>query len=373
MHAVMTGFIERGCQVGFFHFDAAAPGDFPPRLATIERFSVQLEGPLALERARNWRPDLCFSHNMAPLDVEAELVRSFPVVKFMHAFSGTCISQLKMHRWPWPTPCERAFGPPCLALYLPRRCGPISFSAMTAGYQHAQRQQELFPRYRAMVVASAAMRAEFIRNSMPADRIFVEPLFPAERAEDSSAHSLPEIPTVLFAGRMTFLKGGDFLVRAAANVQKRLGRPIRLIMAGDGPQRSSWQSLAGRQGVDASFPGWLDADRRDDVARNASLVAVPSVWPEPYGLVGPECGRLGLPAIAFDVGGVREWLKDGATGWLVASRPPTAPALADGLLAALSDPAELIRRGDNARRASRESSLARHLDGLERIFRTIVA
>lgn len=369
----MTGLIDRGWQVGFFHIDAATASDFPPRLANIDRFSLATDGPDALERACRWRPDLCFSHNMEPLDVEAELIRSFPVVKFMHAFSGTCISQLKMHRWPWPTPCERTFGPPCLALYFPRRCGPISIGAVTAGYAHAKRQQELFPRYRAMVVASEAMRAEFVRNSMPADRVHVEPLFPSASADETGGRTLPETPTVLFAGRMTFLKGGDFLIRAVAMAQSRLGRPIRLIMAGAGPQRSAWQSLVRNLGVDGDFPGWLNADSRDDAARRSSLVAMPSVWPEPYGLVGPECGRIGLPAIAFDVGGVREWLKDGETGWLVTARPPSVRALADGLICALRDPAELIRRGENARLASRDASLARHLDGLEKIFRQVVA
>ena len=49
----------------------------------------------------------------------------------------------------------------------------------------------------------------------------------------------------------------------------------------------------------------------------AVLVAVPSLWPEPFGLVGLDAAALGRPAIAFDVGGIGEWLTDGVNGKLV--------------------------------------------------------
>ena len=49
----------------------------------------------------------------------------------------------------------------------------------------------------------------------------------------------------------------------------------------------------------------------------ASLVAIPSLWPEPFGLVGLEAAQFGVPAVAFDVGGIGEWLTDGGNGILV--------------------------------------------------------
>ena len=58
---------------------------------------------------------------------------------------------------------------------------------------------------------------------------------------------------------------------------------------------------------------------------------MPSVWPEPFGLVGIEAGCVGLPAAGFGVGGIPDWLRPGETGEL-ASRKSTngeQPGLAD--------------------------------------------
>src|SRR5581483_719469 len=93
--------------------------------------------------------------------------------------------------------------------------------------------------------------------------------------------------------------------------------------------------------------------------------------PEPFGLVGLEAAREGLPAIAFDVGGVREWLRPGITGWLATGRIPTVSSLAAALWEAVSDPAELKRRGRAARQLAGEMSLNAHLDRLERVFAAV--
>src|SRR5512146_666580 len=42
-----------------------------------------------------------------------------------------------------------------------------------------------------------------------------------------------------------------------------------------------------------------------------------SLWPEPFGMAGPEAMRYGVPVVAFDAGGIREWLHDGQNGYLI--------------------------------------------------------
>ena len=128
------------------------------------------------------------------------------------------------------------------------------------------------------------------------------------------------------------------------------------------------QEAAARAGLPATFAGWVGPARRAELMRQADLLAVPSVWPEPFGLVGVEAGCVGLPSAAFDVGGVRDWLQPGESGELAPGDPPTADGLADAIVRALADPARLNRLRVGAWEVARTFRPDRHVDELERIL-----
>jgi glycosyltransferase involved in cell wall biosynthesis len=113
--------------------------------------------------------------------------------------------------------------------------------------------------------------------------------------------------------------------------------------------------------------GWIAREDRARVYGRAVLVAVPSLWPEPFGLVGLDAAALGRPAIAFDVGGIGEWLTDGVNGKLV---EPAAgeEGLASALAALLGNPGERERMGRGAFDVSRRMSLAAHIARLESVL-----
>jgi glycosyltransferase involved in cell wall biosynthesis len=314
---------------------------------------------------RRWGPDVCFSNNMEPLAIERRALDEWPVVKFMHGYSGTCISALKTHAFPTRVACSRTLGPACLALYGPRHCGALAPAALVGGYRWARAQQRLLSRYASVVVASQHMVDEYARHGVSRERLAMLPLFPAATVRDTENRARD---SVLFLGRMTDLKGGDLLVRAVARAAQRLGRPIPLVMAGDGPQRHAWEQLASRQGIDVSFPGWLDPDRRAEALARAIVLAVPSVWPEPFGLVGLEAAAAGVPAVAFDTGGIRQWLRNQVSGILV---PPSSGYIgfADALAEMLESPIVRARLSTGALAAAREMAVDAHLAGLERVLR----
>ena len=319
----------------------------------------------AFAQLRAWEPDVCFSNNMAPLDVETRALAEWPVVKFMHGYFGTCVSALKTHEFPAGVACHRALGPACLALYVPRHCGALTPAALVSGYRWARAQQRLLREYASVVIASDHMAEEYARHGAPRERLAMLPLFP----------SLPVAPSpdcaandsILFLGRMTNLKGGDVLIRAVSRASANLRRPIRLVMAGDGPQRTTWQRLAVQERLDADFPGWLDESGRISALSRATLLAVPSIWPEPFGLVGLEAASRGVPAVAFDTGGIKQWLRHQVSGLLV---PPADGYVGmAGALATVLDAPDLRRRlSDGAIATAREMSIDVHADGLERVL-----
>ena len=368
LDAVVGGLSARGHQLAIIHRDPIAPAGRVPSMAALPQFSAA-GGAIdaAIAAARAWSPDLCFSHNMNVLAIDRGLAEAVPVVKFMHGYFGTCVSGLKRFGRPAVEPCDRVFGPACAALYLPRRCGQLGVPTLVAQYRWAGEQRALFSAYRAVVVASEHMKREYIRNGVDPCAIHANALFPTCRvaAEPSDPGSEP---SVVFMGRMTPLKGGDLLIRGVAAASARLPRPIRLTMIGDGPARPAWQKLAASLGVQCTFTGWQTGPARFDALPRADLLAVPSTWPEPFGLVGLEAAACGVPAIAFDVGGISQWLQHGVNGLLVSADPPRAAAFGDALVDAFSRRPTLIAMRHRALAVAREMSLARHLDRLEGIF-----
>jgi glycosyltransferase involved in cell wall biosynthesis len=366
LEAVVGGLVARSHDVAMLYLDAPSGYSCGIPGAELAHFNVAQHGiEGAMASVRRWQPDACFSNNMRDLSVERGLLSVAPVVKFMHGYLGTCISGHKMFGFPAPQPCQRSFGGSCAALYLPRRCGQLGVSSLVRQLDWAYEQRSLFSSYRNIVVASGYMKAEFLNNGVDTSRVRVNPLFPTRAVTGSRIDPQPD--SVAFMGRMTALKGGDLLVRAVADASSALGRSIALTMIGDGPQRPAWQQLARELDVPAEFVGWLGDDNRWSHLERASLLAVPSVWPEPFGLVGLEAASLGVPALAFDVGGVREWLTPGENGFLVAGDPPSVSALAAGLVRAFGG-RELVRLRRGAVAAARRMSLSAHLDRLETIL-----
>lgn len=166
---------------------------------------------------------------------------------------------------------------------------------------------------------------------------------------------------------MTDLKGPMVLMEAAGIAGRLLGQPLELVMAGDGPERARLIDAARMWGVCASFPGWVTGETRTSVMRRASVVAVPSLWPEPFGLVGLEAAAHGVPAVAFDVGGISEWLQDGLNGRLVRERG-SAAALGRALAGILGDAPALRKLEHGALTVASRMTLDAHLQKLDAAF-----
>lgn len=102
--------------------------------------------------------------------------------------------------------------------------------------------------------------------------------------------------------------------------------------------------------------------------RESDLLVVPSLWPEPFGLVGIEAGSLGIPAAGFASGGITDWLLPGETGELAPANPPTAEGLADAIARALADQEHYDRLRWGAWDFSKQFDLDRHVAQLEAIL-----
>lgn len=360
--SIVPALQRAGHEVGVLH-DNPMTETGPQRIAPegTWRVGVRDEGiDRALGSVRAFAPDVCFSHNMRALSVDARLTAEWPLVKMMHGHFGTCVSSQKAFTFPGVVACTRTFGPGCLAYYLPRHCGRVNPIVMAQQYRWGLEQRSLFGNYRAIVVASCFMRDEYLRAGVAPASLHAIPLFAPPDDAAAPAEDDSRSIDVLFVGRMTSLKGPDLLLEAARHASIRLGRTLTVVFAGEGPERDRLAEQAASDGVDARFSGWVTPQERDRLLRQAAIIAVPSRWPEPFGLVGLEGGVFGTPAVAFDTGGIGDWLVDGANGRLVDAARGAA-GFGDALADILENPALRRELAAGARAASARLSLANHM------------
>lgn len=182
-----------------------------------------------------------------------------------------------------------------------------------------------------------------------------------------AAAERPARDRVLFAGRLVRDKGLESLLRAVARIAP--ARRPSLVAAGE-PTREVRRlpSLAARLGVELTMLGKLSPRELEAQIDASTLVAMPSLWPEPFGLGGIEAQARGRPVVAYDVGGIGEWM--GNAGRLV---PRGDEAALAGAIADVSDPERWPAFSAAALSQATAYRVAHHVDALLELIGTAPA
>ena len=102
------------------------------------------------------------------------------------------------------------------------------------------------------------------------------------------------------------------------------------------------------------------------------FAVVPSIYAEPFGLTAIENMACGLPVVAFDIGGLRESIVEGKTGYLVENR--RSDLLANAMEKLIGDSDLRNWMAINARKRVEDNfTLEKHCDQLEIIYKKIAA
>jgi glycosyltransferase involved in cell wall biosynthesis len=335
----------------------------------------------ALRALREWRPDVIYSQGLNDPALESQTLEIAPAVLFAHNYRGACISGSKTFKFPVVRPCTRIFGWPCLVHFYPRRCGGLNPLTMWQDYRLESSRLRMLRSYRAIITASAHMRSEYLRYGLATDAVRVIPLpVDGDNAADTNEPAARDVGRaphrLLFVGRMELLKGGAVLLDALPLVWRCLGRSLETTFVGDGRMRREWEQRAVRlhaqeRQLEVHFTGWLQRPELERIYEESDLLVIPSLWPEPFGLVGPEAGLHSLPVAAFKVGGTSEWLVDGINGRFASGDPPSAAGLAEAIVKCLRDRKvhDELRLG--ALKVARHFSLANHMRQLTHLFESL--
>lgn len=119
-------------------------------------------------------------------------------------------------------------------------------------------------------------------------------------------------PLITFQGRLVTTKGVGVLFEAARKLSEA-GRVFELVVIGDGPERATLERLAQepRLAGRVRFTGKLTGAELDPALAQSSVVVVPSLGGEVFGLVVAENMLRGLPVIASDLGAFVEVVGEG--------------------------------------------------------------
>lgn len=157
-------------------------------------------------------------------------------------------------------------------------------------------------------VTEFAANSEFVRDRIarcygraaavihpPVDTAFFTPAAPG---------AVPPRDYYFAASRWVPYKRMDLIVRAFRDLPDR-----RLVLAGDGPERSCVRAAAGRN---VEFAGAVSREAMRDLLRGARAFVFAAE--EDFGILPVEAQACGTPVIAFGRGGARETVRDRADG-----------------------------------------------------------
>jgi glycosyltransferase involved in cell wall biosynthesis len=196
------------------------------------------------------------------------------------------------------------------------------------------------------------------------------PPLPAPSGRDVRAELAiePGAPVVGTVCELRPQKALEVLVEAAALLREQMPG-LRVLVAGDGPDRERLERLVRRQGLEQVVT--LLGLRRDVPDLLAALdVCVCCSDFEGSPLAVMEYMAAGKPVVATRVGGVPDLVVDGVTGHLVPPRDPGS--LAEAVAGLLADPRRRRRLGDQGRlRQRREFDLDGTVRRLEDLYETL--
>lgn len=222
--------------------------------------------------------------------------------------------------------------------------------------------REVFDQF---LVGSRFMRDELAMNGIALERI--HRLAPCVRLPERETTRVPDTAELLFVGQLIKGKGVDLLLDAVA----RLRVPYHLTVAGDGNARDALVAHATQLGVQdaVNFAGWVPREKLDVLYDQCRILAVPSRWAEPFGMIGLEAMHRARPVVGFAVGGIPDWLENGVNGYAIPERD--VQAFADALTQLLSD-IELARSMGRQGRNKLETtfSFPQYLDKLSAVLKT---
>jgi len=164
------------------------------------------------------------------------------------------------------------------------------------------------------VICVSEFNADVLRANYRLDerklRVVHNAITQSEQQERLKVEKTIDDPIVLFLGRITYQKGPDYFLEAAARVLKVMP-DVRFVLSGSGDMWPKMVERAAQLGISANthFTGFLEGTEVERMFAMADLYVMPSVS-EPFGISTLEAMALDVPTIISRQSGVSEVLEN---------------------------------------------------------------
>ncbi|MDQ1352911.1 MAG: hypothetical protein QG657_3217, partial [Acidobacteriota bacterium] len=308
-----------GHQVIHFFYDSRDIDGFsvvkkytiPFQLINSPALNTKLEKVLLTEQ-----PDLAVVHNLAPL-LSLSILRvlkknKIPVLKRLENYKFLCLNGLFLRND--FTTCEKCKGGNFLSGII-HRCyqrSLINSMGIAAGEWFHRRKKTVIRNVDQFLATSQFLKAKFMEAGFPGDKIEVFPNF--IDFEPVKEVSLPGPYTVyaVYLGRLSKEKGLLTLLNAFTGLPHL---PLKIV--GSGPLEKEMREFVHDHGPEnIEFTGFIDGPLKREILAGARFLIFPSECYESFGYTIIESFGCGTPVIASDIGGTRELVTEGETGFL---------------------------------------------------------
>jgi glycosyltransferase involved in cell wall biosynthesis len=351
------------------------PGLRAPGRLVMELPGLHTAGPSADRRSvealsaalRAAPPDIALFHTRANAAILEHVQGRLPTAYFAHEYTTCCpAGTLYFRRRNRVCTVSEAPNWRCLLNAYVEGCNTRRPGGLMASFTSSRQLKGWATKADAVICPSQYVAERHRLAGYDPSRTHVLPI-PAPLPQ-LPAIEADEPPSVLFSGRLVSTKGVQVLLQAMVRV-----RPDCVLnIVGDGPYRRQLELLVAELTLETRvrFLGSVPHEDCAELIGHASIVVVPSLLPEPFGMSGPEAQGCERAVVASRIGGIAEWLVEGETG--LGFPAGDASALAECINRLIADRG-LRRRLGMAGRAlvERRFSLPGHIGALETILEQV--
>ena len=254
-------------------------------------------------------PDIVQIHGVTNVKIDGWLAALKPTVRFVHTHRFYCSGQNMTWQFPRRS-CELPHAPACLLHHVLNRCGSANPGTNFYHYRKVGQALQQFQHLHGLQTASRSMLENLVRNGIPREKIELLPLYAPAPIATNITQPLRRI--VLHHGGLQRKKGVWLL---AKNLDQ-LPDDVAIVFAAGGELQPALEHFVKHHhlGERIRIMGDLTPLQWSQLYRQAALVVIPSMWNEPLGLAGIYAMSHSKPVVAFESGGIPDWLANGENG-----------------------------------------------------------